>query len=131
MTLEFISPAELVKSPSYTHVVRGKAATLVFIAGQIAVDADGNVVGHGDLEAQMRRAYRNLETALAAAGATLADVAKTTTYIVNYTPEARPVQHAVRRNVFGDNPPANTLVGVQALAAPEYLFEVEAIAVLD
>jgi enamine deaminase RidA (YjgF/YER057c/UK114 family) len=131
MALEFISPDGLFNSPAYTHVVRATSGDTVYIAGQTPVDADGNLVGGDDLEAQMRRAYANLEQALAAVGATAANVAKTTTYVVNYSPDMRPIQHRVRSAVFGDTPPANTLVGVQALAHPDFLFEVEAVAVLD
>ena len=131
MALEFISPDELVKSPVYTHIVRATGGDTVYFAGQTPVDADGNLIGGNDLEAQMRAAYANLERALAAVGATVANVAKTTTYLVNYTVDMRPIQRRVRQDVFGDTPPANTTVGIQSLALPEFLFEVEAIAVLD
>ncbi len=131
MTLEHISPQGLAKSPAYTHVVRTSGTTTAYIAGQVALDADGNVVGEGDLEAQARQAYANLVTALAAVGATVNEIAKTTTYVVNYSADVRPALHAARRSVFSGEPPANTLIGVQSLALPEFLIEIEAIAVLD
>ena len=82
--------------------------------------------------AQTEQVMENLSTALAAAGATFDDVAKITTFVVDYTPEMRSVIGEVRgRYLPADNPPASTLVGVSALAGPEWLIEIEAIAVTD
>ena len=69
--------------------------------------------------------------ALAAVGATVNEIAKTTTYVVNYSADVRPALHAARQAVFSAEPPANTLIGVQSLALPEFLIEIEAIAILD
>ena len=102
---------------------------MVFVSGQVALDADGNLVGPGDLGAQTAQTMRKLATALAAAGATFADVAKITTYVVGYRPEHRSVISQARSSFFPQGaPPASTLVGVAALAAPEWLIEIEAIA---
>jgi enamine deaminase RidA (YjgF/YER057c/UK114 family) len=129
--LEHISPDGISPPMGYTHVVKTSGSTTVYVAGQVARDADGSILGDGDLEAQARKAYENLRTALAAAGASPSDVAKTTAYIVGYTPELLQQLGAGRGDFFGDRPPASTLVGVQALGRPEFLVEVEAVAVLD
>ncbi len=131
MGLEHIAPASLPPARGYSHVVRTSGATTVYVAGQVAADSDGNPVAIGDLEGQTRQALANLREALAAAGATPADVAKTTTYIVGYTPEMRAQLLAGRGDFFGEDAPAGTLIGVQALARPEFLIEIEATAVLD
>jgi enamine deaminase RidA (YjgF/YER057c/UK114 family) len=104
---------------------------MVFVAGQVATDAEGKVVGEGDLARQAEQVFENLKACLAAAGATFADVVKMTTFVVDYRPEQRPIIAATRaRYLPADAPPASTLVGVQALARPEILIEVEAIAVI-
>ena len=131
MGLEHISPAGISPPRGYTHVLKTSGSATVYVAGQVALDAGGSIVGDGDLEAQTRQAYANLRLALAAAGAAPSDVAKTTTYIVHYTPELREQLVAGRGDFFGERPPASTLVGVQALGRPEFLVEVEAVAILD
>lgn len=132
MPNRFIKPEGLSNNPAYTHVVAATGGTTVYISGQVAVDASGATVGAGDLEAQTRQVMENLKVALAAAGATFDDVVKITTYVVGYEPSMRPVIAGVRgAYLSGDNPPASTLVGVQALAAPEWLIEIEAIAVVS
>lgn len=130
--LEHVRPANLSNHPAYTHVVTSRGARHVYVSGQVAVDGDGNPVGVGDLAAQTEQVMENLSTALAAAGATFYDVVKITTFVVDYTPEMRSVIGEVRgRYLPADNPPASTLVGVSALAGPEWLIEIEAIAVTD
>lgn len=131
MGLQHIAPEALPPARGYTHVVRTTGSATVYVAGQVAADSDGNPVAVGDLEGQTRQALANMREALAAAGATPADVAKTVTYIVGYTPEMRAALLAGRGDFFGDDAPAGTLIGVQALARPEFLIEIEAIAVLD
>ncbi len=128
--LEYIRPAELANSPTYTHVVASRRPRTVYISGQVSIDAAGNSVGVGDLEAQTDQVMKNLGIALAAAGASFADVVKITTFVVGYTPEQRAVLSEVRgRYLPADNPPASTLVGVSALAGPDWLIEIEATAV--
>ncbi|MDA0364483.1 MAG: RidA family protein [Chloroflexi bacterium] len=131
MSLEHIQPDGLARPTGYTHVVRARGGSTVYVSGQISADADGKVVGEGDFAAQARQVFANLRAALASVGAGFEHVAKMTTYIVNYTPELRPALVAARSEVMGDVAPASTLIGVQALAAPAYLIEVEVIAVLD
>lgn len=131
MATEHINPAAVSKPTGYTHVVSADGSRIVFIAGQVPIDADGNVVGEGDLAAQAKQVFENLKACLDSAGATFNDVVKMTTFVVNYTPEDR--QHiAAARAAYlpADKPPASTLVGVQALARPEIRIEIEAVAVL-
>jgi enamine deaminase RidA (YjgF/YER057c/UK114 family) len=103
----------------------------VFIAGQEPEYARGNLVGPGDLAAQARQVFANLGRALTAAGARPGQVAEITIYVVHHRPEHLPVIELARAGLFGDHNPADTVVGVQTLARPEYLIEVDAIAVID
>ncbi len=108
---------------------------LVFVAGQVAWDAEGRTVGEGDLAAQTERCYLNVATALAAAGATFDDVAKLNVQVVDWTPDKMPLllEGIARASAaLGTTPvPPATLTGVAALDVPEHLIEVEAIAVID
>lgn len=114
---------------SYVVTATGK---MVFVAGQIALDKDGKVVGQGDLRAQTVQVLENVQACLAAAGATFADVVKLNTYVVNLKPEDLPVIREVRsRYLPAENPPASTMVGVTALAIEGVLIEIEAIAVIE
>jgi enamine deaminase RidA (YjgF/YER057c/UK114 family) len=132
MGLERITPAGLFKPAAYTQVVEARGRRLVFVAGQVSIDADGKLVAAGDFAGQVKQVFANLRSALAGAGATPADVTKITIYIVNYKPELRALLGEARAAVFGPTTlPASTLVGVQALAEPGFLIEIEAIAVLD
>jgi enamine deaminase RidA (YjgF/YER057c/UK114 family) len=131
MTLELINPDELPTPESYTQVVAATGGRLVFVAGQVAEDVQGNLVGRGDLAEQARWAFANLGRALAAAGARPDQVTKITIYVVGHRPEYLPDISEARIAVFGDHKPADTLLGVETLAEPGYLIEVDAIAVLD
>jgi enamine deaminase RidA (YjgF/YER057c/UK114 family) len=105
---------------------------MVFIAGQEPEDAaTGALVGPGDLAAQARQVFANLGAALAAAGARPDQVAKITIYVVNHRPEYLDVIEEARAGLFGGHKPPDTLVGVQSLAQPGFLIEVDAIAVID
>ena len=132
MGLEHIRPDGLANYGSFTQVVAASGSRTIYISGQVAWDAGGVIVGVGDFAAQAKKAFENLAVALEAAGATPADVAKTNVYIVNYEPEMGRALNDARKAVWGSaTAPASTLIGVQALAAPEFMIEVEAIAVLD
>ncbi|MGI8554433.1 MAG: RidA family protein [Dehalococcoidia bacterium] len=132
MTKQFLNPPGLSQPPSYRQVVMASGGTLVFVSGQVALDAQSQLIGSGDLRTQTRQVFENLKTALAAAGASFADVVKITTYIVNYTPADREVLAEVRgRYLSNENPPASTLIGVQALAREDFLIEIEATAVVE
>ena len=115
-------------SPSgFTAVV--KAGNTVYIAGMVAQDENGNVVGAGDTEAQTRQIWRNIEVAVKAAGGTLADIVKTTTYVTGI--EHGAAVRAVRNELFPSNPPTSTLLVVSELANPAYVVEIESIAVVE
>jgi enamine deaminase RidA (YjgF/YER057c/UK114 family) len=131
MTLELVNPPELTTPQSYTQVVVATGSRLVFVAGQLADDAQGNLVAPGDLVGQAHQAFGNVGRALAAAGARPDQVARITIYVVHHRPEYLPQISQARIAVFGDHKPADTIVGVETLAEPGYLIEVEAIAVTD
>ncbi len=131
MTLELINPEDLPTPPTYTHVIVAAGSRLVFVAGQEPEDGEGNLVGPGDLAAQARQVFANVGHALAAAGARPEQVTKITIFVVHHRPEYLPAIEEARVALFGDHKPADTLVGVEALARPEYLIEVDAIAVID
>jgi enamine deaminase RidA (YjgF/YER057c/UK114 family) len=132
MEKTFINPATLAAPRGYTHVVTAASGKMVFISGQVAFNVNGELVGKGDLRAQTRQVYENLKNALAAAGATTADVVKLNTYVVDFKPADLAAIREVRGQYF-PNPermPASTLVGVHALAFEGLLIEVEAIAMV-
>ena len=131
MALVLINPEGLPTPASYTQVIAATGSRLVFVAGQVADDAHGDLVGPGDVAAQARQAFANLGRALAAAGAGPSQVTKITIYVVHLRPEYLPDISEARIATFGDHRPTDTLVGVEALAEPKHLIEVEAIAVVD
>ena len=124
-----INPAELTKPTGYTHVVKSAPGTTIYISGQIAFDRDGRVVGVGDFRAQTVQVFENLKAALAACGATFADVVKVTTFVTDM--KNAPTLREVRAGYFGPNPPAGTLVQVSGLVIPELMIEIEAVAVVS
>jgi enamine deaminase RidA (YjgF/YER057c/UK114 family) len=130
VTLELINPEGLPTPPTYTLVVAA-GTKMVFIAGQEPEDAHGNLVGPGELAAQARQVFANLGCALAAADTSPRQVTKITIYVVRHRPEHLHVIEAARASLFGSHQPADTLVGVETLAQPGYLIEVDAIAVID
>jgi 2-iminobutanoate/2-iminopropanoate deaminase len=121
------NPPSLSRPTGYTHVVEvtGPVKT-VYIAGQIAFDKDGNIVGAGDMKAQAEQVFKNLEAALGAAGAKFSHVVKMNTYVTDM--EKAPAVREVRARYFGDATPASTLVQVVRLARPELMLEIEVIA---
>ena len=131
--LEHIQPEGLFPSErlGFTQVVAAPPGRLVFVAGQTACDPRGRPVGTGDVGAQAGVALENVGIALAAAGAAPADVTMLRVYIVGYTPAvAAEVGAQIRRFFAGTKPPASTWVGVQALFHPDFLIEIEAVAVV-
>jgi enamine deaminase RidA (YjgF/YER057c/UK114 family) len=128
---EYLKPKGLSINPAYSHVAVASGSRTIYIAGQVSIDENGAVVGPGDIGAQTEQVMRNLGKCLEAAGASFEHVVKITTYVVNYKPELRAAIGKARTPFFGDRPPpASTLVGVSALAAPEWLIEIEAVAVV-
>jgi enamine deaminase RidA (YjgF/YER057c/UK114 family) len=124
----FTAPAGLAPGPGYSHAAPGRGR-LVAVAGQVALDAEGRMVGPGDPVAQAEQVFRNLQVALAAAGASFEHVIKLTYFMldVGALPAVREVRN---RYVDVANPPASTAVQVSSLFRPGFLIEVEALAVV-
>jgi 2-iminobutanoate/2-iminopropanoate deaminase len=112
----------------YSHVVVVEGKRTLFISGQLARDRHGNAVGKGDMRAQLRQVGENIRAALEAAGATLDNLVKTTTYVTDIEEYFKHVD--VRMEYFRALP-TSTTVEVRRLAHPDFLVEVEAIAVVD
>jgi len=119
------------RSPvGYSHVVEARGGRTLYIAGQVAVDQNGTLVGPGDFRAQAKQVFENLKSRLAEAGASFKDVVKLNYYVT----DASDVQalRDIRNNyVNTQSPPASTLVVVKGLVRQDYLLEIEAIAVAD
>ena len=114
--------------PRYSHGIVAEGGRLLFIAGQTAVDKDGNVVGKGNIEAQTQQVYKNLMAVLEEAGASFNNLVMTTTYIVDR--KYREGYNKVRMQYYQQNSPTSTLVIITGLAHPDYLIEINAIAAL-
>lgn len=110
----------------YTDAVR--AGDLLFVSGVVSVDAEGRLVGEGDVVEQAWQVFRSMEQVLAAAGASFADVAKVTVFLTDV--DDRAAVNTVRQQVFGAARPASTLVEISRLAVPGALIEVECVAAL-
>ncbi|MBB1259429.1 RidA family protein [Streptomyces alkaliterrae] len=135
MAVTLMDSDGLPKVGAYRQVSVATGTRLVFVAGQVAWDAEGSTVGVGDLAAQVERCYLNVATALAEAGGTFDDVAKINVHVVDWTADKMPqlmegIGRAAERLGVAPAPPA-TLLGVAALDVPEHLVEIEAVAVLD
>ena len=102
---------------------------LVFISGMVAKGADGKVVGVGDVEAQTKQVCENLKAAIEAAGGTMDDICRVDVYVRNMEHFER--IHKVRREYFKAPPPASTMVEVSKFTSPDYLIEINAIAVVS
>lgn len=124
--IRFINRAPL----GYSHVVEVRGGRTLYIAGQLALDGEGNLVGAGDFRAQVEQVFANLEARLAEGGATFKDVVKLNYYLTDGS-DLLPVREVRNRYVNTENPPASTLVVVKRLVREEYLIEVEAIAVVN
>jgi enamine deaminase RidA (YjgF/YER057c/UK114 family) len=130
-TVQHLNPSELPQNPAWTSVVTVTGpATTVYVGGQNAVAASGEIVGKDDIAVQTAQVFRNLETALAAAGARLEHVIKWTLYVV----DGQPLQPGLEvfQRVWGSrpDPPVITAAMVSALAHPDFLIELDAIAVI-
>ena len=124
----YLNPPNLSPPSGYTHVVEVNGGRTIYIAGQVAFDKSGNVVGAGDFAAQTTQVFENLKVALASAGATFANVVKTNTYITDMT-QIQALRD-IRAKYYGANAPASTLVQISKLAREELMIEIEAIAVV-
>ena len=123
--IQRLNPDGMTQPTAYTHLV--KFDRFLFIAGQVALDAEGNVIGDGDMKAQVRQVLENLKTILASEGADFSNIVKINTFTTDI--EAFFETGDIRREYFGSNAPASTLVQIERLARPVFLVEIEAIAV--
>ena len=124
--IERINPAGMTQPTAYSHLV--KSNNLMFIAGQVALDGDGQVVGEGDMAAQVRQVLENLTTVLASEGADFSNVVKINIFTTDI--EGFFETSAIRSEYFGGHAPASTLVQIERLARTIFLVEIEAIAIL-
>ena len=133
MSRQSLQPADLFPSADYgfAQVVSAEGKKVIFCAGQTSWDKDNNLIGENDLGKQMEKTLENIGIALKEAGGSLADVCRLTIYIVDYNPGMLETIAAELNKAFNEDAlPANTLLGIQALAVPEFLVEMEATAVI-
>ena len=129
--LEFINPPALANFGTFSQVATARGGKTIHISGQVAWNAQGKVVGAGDLNAQTVQVFENLKVALAAAGAGFRDVVKFTIYVVDLKPQDRAVISEIRNRYLDPaRLPASTMIGVDALVMEDLRIEVEAIAVV-
>jgi enamine deaminase RidA (YjgF/YER057c/UK114 family) len=135
MTITLSNPDALAKVGFFQQVAIASGSKLVFMAGQVAWDAEGTLVGRDDLAAQVEQCYLNVAAAIAEAGGTFDHVAKLTTYIVGWTPDKMPMVQEGRARALARLGMTllapGTLIGIAALFTPDLLVEIEAIAVID
>ena len=127
MSAEVIKPSGVHPTQTYAHAV--KVGNTVYISGQTALDPRGDLVGQGDIEKQAVQVYENLKVVLASVGATYANVVKMVSYIRNL--EDWPKIMDVRRRYIDTPTFTATLIVVAGLAHPDFLLEVEAVAVVE
>jgi enamine deaminase RidA (YjgF/YER057c/UK114 family) len=125
----YVNPLALVKPTGYTHVVVAPDGRTVYVAGQVAFDSTGQLIGGSDFRKQAEQVFQNLRRALASVDGSLDDVVKTTTFITDlkHVPALRELRAKYLDPV---HPPANTLLVVSSLARADLLIEIEAVAVL-
>jgi enamine deaminase RidA (YjgF/YER057c/UK114 family) len=130
--IERLNPDGLSSRPFYHHVVRSSSRLLIHISGQVGIDAEGNAVGRDDFASHVDQAFANLDTALKAADLSRDDVVKVTTFVVGYDHDVKwPIIKSAHLAFFREAAPAWTVVGVQTLARPDLLIEIEATAAKD
>ena len=129
VSTRYINPGTLAALPAFTHAVR--IGSTLYVSGEVALDSTGRLVGLGDLRAQATQAFANLATVLRIGGATPADVAKLTVYVVNYSAkDLEVIQQAAPEFFPQRNPPAGIVIGVQSLPQDGLLIAVDATAVV-
>lgn len=129
-----INPDNHIRVPAYHHVAVASGSQQIYLAGQVSWDADGVTVAPGDLTGQIVQVFRNVQTSLQAAGATLADIVRITWYVADWTPDkADAFMAGLQRaaDEFGPHTPPATVIGVSALWSPDFLVEAEVTAVID
>jgi len=124
-----VRPASLHTTNGYSHAIV-KSGTPVFISGQVALNAAGEVVGKGDIEAQVDQVFNNLKGVVIAAGGSMDDIVKTTVYVTDLA--YRPAVATARKKHFrAGRYPASTFLVVSSLATPDFLVEIEAVAMIE
>lgn len=115
--------------PGYTHLVEVSGGRIVYISGQVALDADGNMVGEGDFRAQTQMAFENLKAAVEAVGGSMENIVKLTNFVTDMTHinDYREVRDSF---INVERPPASTLVQVVRLFQERFMIEIEAVAVI-
>jgi len=126
---KLLTPETMPKSIGYSQLATVHGGRVVFIAGQVALDQSGSLVGQGDFRAQAGQVFENLKAAVEAVGGTFRDVIKLNSYVLDITnlPQFREVRD---RYIDLQNPPASTAIEVSRLFRPEFLLEIEAVAVI-
>ena len=131
----YLNPATLPDWSNYFSqiaVVEKNGLKTIYVAGQVGVERQKNLVGNGNLQAQLQQTFSNLQTALASVDATMANVVKMNIYVVNYQPsDAEMIGEVIGQYFRMGQLPAMSLIGVQALAEERFLVEVDAEAVVD
>ena len=129
MPKEIINPSSMSAPTGYSYAVK-KGGTPVHIAGQVALDGQGRLVGEGDAGAQAEQVYQNLRMVVEACGGSMADIVKLTIYTTDLA--YRPAIAAARQRHFPDGQfPASTFVVISSLAQPQFLVEIEAVAMIE
>jgi enamine deaminase RidA (YjgF/YER057c/UK114 family) len=132
MPIQRLNPPTLSKPTGYSHATLVTAGRQVHVSGQVALNASGEIVGKGDIAAQTEQVYQNLKAALSAAGADMRHVFKLVTYVVDLTPaRAAEIRKVRLAHMTEGDYPASTMVGTTGLVHPDFLIEVEVIALLD
>ena len=125
----YVNPGTMAALEGFTHAVR--VGNTIYVSGEVALDSTGRLVGPGDLRVQARQAFANLAFVLRSAGATPADVAKLTIYVVNYSPADFQIIREAGAEFFPQrNPPAGIVLGVQSLPREGLLIAIDATAVV-
>ena len=128
MSKTVINPPALAKPTGYSYAIK-KSGTPVFISGQVALDAEGKLVGENDAAAQTEQVFKNLQAVVEGCGGTMADIVKITIFVTD--PSYRPAVAAARLKWFKEGEwPASTYLVVSALAVPTMLVEIEAVAMI-
>ena len=123
--IERINPEGMTQPTAYSHLVMYER--LMFIAGQVALDGDGNVIGEGDMGAQLRQVFENMKSVLASRGADFSNIVKINIFTTDI--DALRQSFSIRSEYFGEHAPASTLVQIERLAQPVFMVEIEAIAI--
>jgi len=132
MEKQFIKPADVFPGKGYSHAISVSGGRTIYVAGQIALNQKGELVGKDDIRAQTQQVFENIRAVLAASDANFADVVKISYYIKNFNPSFLPAIREVRDSFLPKDqpPPTSTLIGVETLFRDDVLIEIECVAVV-